>query len=398
MFLKLPFLTPLYLFSYNQFISRSLRILYLITGIKKIDYTDFIFSAFAVFIWDVNREVIGQEDPQPPPPDPDPCSGCAPENCCDSVCHDTPQYPCTILRGEEIVTECCPAPGQCCSDMPCCPGQCCSKQIGTEPGPSGPMPVFSYDCCEAAQDQYCCDEVCIGVASLSPDDGTEFDDKDGDPNTKSFIVNILEDGEGVVTVTATPNPGMSADDLPSCWSLTGGDVQDKLHTEVDKAICGTTIVTCTARTSYKQITIYVCGGWLSLKASAITWPGLHGWWQLEVCPNCLRFVPTDLREQLSEAGYWPAGKDKALTEPGDVFDGEQGYTPTGYRVFAIPFTQLKMALLHVKDLSEDEDDIFDWLAHNCTHEACHVAQAGGVPLLTLPTPFALAEWLRFFDF
>jgi len=49
----------------------------------------------------------------------------------------------------------------------------------------------------------------IEVASLLPDAGTEIDDGDNDPNTKSFVVGIVDPNHepNVVTVTATPNPG-----------------------------------------------------------------------------------------------------------------------------------------------------------------------------------------------
>ena len=124
----------------------------------------FIFSVFAVFIWDVNREVIGQEDPQPPNPPPDPCTtGYCGDNCCSK-----PPSACCGEHADQCCSNgcCCGANGgscchgECCSDMPCCPGQCCSKQTGTEPGPSGPTPIYSYDCCERASGEHCCNEEC----------------------------------------------------------------------------------------------------------------------------------------------------------------------------------------------------------------------------------------------
>ena len=95
----------------------------------------------------------------------------------------------------------------------------------------------------------------VAVASLLPDEGTEIDDGDGDPNTTSYAVCIAD--TGVVTVTATPDPSVSEENLPACWTLTGGTGSGKLSRTVDKTTAGVTTITCSCNTSSKTTKIYV---------------------------------------------------------------------------------------------------------------------------------------------
>ncbi|MDY7011783.1 MAG: hypothetical protein SVV80_13680, partial [Planctomycetota bacterium] len=75
--------------------------------------------------------------------------------------------------------------------------------------------------------------IVVEVASLLPDQGTEVDDGDADPDTKWYVVPFVEGG-GDVTVTATPNPAVSEADLPADWTLTGAHVEGKLVSFVYK--------------------------------------------------------------------------------------------------------------------------------------------------------------------
>ena len=98
--------------------------------------------------------------------------------------------------------------------------------------------------------------IVVEVESLLPDEGTELDDGDGDPNTKLFVVCIVPPSPpSTLTVTATPNPSVAEEDLPDCWTLTGGT--GKLTRTVDKTTAGTTVITCTAGSSSKTTTIYI---------------------------------------------------------------------------------------------------------------------------------------------
>jgi hypothetical protein len=93
-----------------------------------------------------------------------------------------------------------------------------------------------------------------GQWSAEPDTCTEFEDGDGDPDTKSYASSIAESGE--ITVTATPSPSMSEAELPDSWTLTGG-AGTRLTRTIDRTIAGITTITCTAGSSSKENTIYV---------------------------------------------------------------------------------------------------------------------------------------------
>jgi len=117
--------------------------------------------------------------------------------------------------------------------------------------------LYVYDDDGGWRSQYSdsCRVYVVEVASLLPDEGTEFDDGDADPDTKSFAVCIAD--TGVVTVTATPNPSVSEGNLPACWTLTGGTGSGKLSRTVDRTTSGITTITCTAGSSSKTTKVYV---------------------------------------------------------------------------------------------------------------------------------------------
>ena len=84
-----------------------------------------------------------------------------------------------------------------------------------------------------------------------------IDDSDGNPDTRSYVVAVSD--AGVVTVTATPYPSLSAQNLPSAWILTGtgGTRIDNLTYTVDRTTPGVAKVIVTCGSSSKTITIYV---------------------------------------------------------------------------------------------------------------------------------------------
>ena len=95
----------------------------------------------------------------------------------------------------------------------------------------------------------------VEVASATVSEGTEIDDGDGNPNTKTFV---LCKGTGNATVTATANPSMTEAQLANtCWTTTGGTGTAKLTRTVSKATAGSTTVNFTAGTSYKTVTVKV---------------------------------------------------------------------------------------------------------------------------------------------
>ena len=139
---------------------------------------------------------------------------------------------------------------------------------GTTPGGNSSSFSCSYDeagtktvtvtakCCVGISESTDVTVTVVEVESLLLNDG-EFDDGDDNPDTKSFVV--CKADSGVVTVTATPNPGVAEADLPSCWSLSGGTPVGlgKLRQTVDKTASGVTTITCTAGSSSKITRIYV---------------------------------------------------------------------------------------------------------------------------------------------
>ena|GEM_PF-1996334 len=100
----------------------------------------------------------------------------------------------------------------------------------------------------------------VAVESLLADAGVEVDDSDGDSNTKSYVVSIVDPNTSpnYVTVTATPNPGdVPEANLPPGWTLTGGTGTDKLTRTVSRTSAAKTVITCTSGCSTKTTRIYV---------------------------------------------------------------------------------------------------------------------------------------------
>jgi len=71
----------------------------------------------------------------------------------------------------------------------------------------------------------------VVVEKLEPEDAENHEfDGDDDPNTRWFIYGV--DDSDPITVTATPNPSVSEEDLPEWWRLGG---QRKLTYDVDRS-------------------------------------------------------------------------------------------------------------------------------------------------------------------
>ena len=96
----------------------------------------------------------------------------------------------------------------------------------------------------------------VAVASLTASPGTEIDDGDGNANTKKYLACVLT-GDGLITVTAVPTPGLSENELPGCWTLEGGDGDGKLQKSVSSFEAGSETVTCTAGSSSRIVTVCV---------------------------------------------------------------------------------------------------------------------------------------------
>jgi len=124
-------------------------------------------------------------------------------------------------------------------------------------------------CCgeeSSCQDKDDTDTVKVTVVDLTsleleiedPNEGAEIDDEDEDEDTKSYIVK--KGLEGVLTVTATPDPNDV--ELPDCWSLTctqgSATIADNKKTaEINKTTTGKTVIQCTCGSTTKTVTVYV---------------------------------------------------------------------------------------------------------------------------------------------
>lgn len=95
----------------------------------------------------------------------------------------------------------------------------------------------------------------IGIASLLPDQGVEFDDGDNDPDTRAYALGVAT--SGVVTVTATPTPAVSESLLPPCWGLGGGNGTGKLVQTVSKTTPSLTSITCSCGNTSKTVKMYI---------------------------------------------------------------------------------------------------------------------------------------------
>jgi len=153
----------------------------------------------------------------------------------------------------------------------------------------------------------CCDDNSkevdmhvVEVSSLEPDEGTEIDDGDSDPNTRAFVV--CKADEGYVSVIAESNPHIGEPNLPSCWVLTGGSVQNKLLTRIGKTAASTTDVFCSAGISAREVTIHVVDMTIDIWAE-------DSWQRVDDDPNItvLKGTKYTFRANLNpEISPWPS--------------------------------------------------------------------------------------------
>ena len=80
----------------------------------------------------------------------------------------------------------------------------------------------------------------VEVDSITPDDGKEVDDGDGNTDTKAYVVQV--DTSGSVNVTAKSKPSVAESKLPACWNLSGGTGSGKLTRMVSKTTTAVTIL------------------------------------------------------------------------------------------------------------------------------------------------------------
>lgn len=96
----------------------------------------------------------------------------------------------------------------------------------------------------------------FSVASLVPDEGSEIDDKDGNPNTRLFAVRV-EPGKQV-KVEASLDPNWANTYVPTCFAMSGGcEGSHPRERSVDRSAAGLFVITASIGSSQKETTIAV---------------------------------------------------------------------------------------------------------------------------------------------
>lgn len=212
------------------------------------------------------------------------------------------------------------------------PSRLCSswgtRTFSTSGGP------FSVTATYNTETSYAVRVTAVEAAALSQNLGTWWDDRDGNPNTDTYLV---RHGPGVVTVTATPSPLISESELPSCWTFTGGDAvgSGKLQRTVDRTIPAKTVFTATAGSSTKQVTIIVYRATLGVRADQGNRFAIelgHSWWTIGLTADAKNVLRGTDAVYVDDAGYWPDFEWVVLvvSGPGKVDLGAQGHPTTGY--------------------------------------------------------------------
>lgn len=251
------------------------------------------------------------------------------------------------------------------------------------------------------------------VKSLLPNEGLEIDDKDGDSNTKTFVIPIAASGD--LTITAVPEPRLDEAELPAEWTLTGGSGTSKLVRTISKSSTSKTTLTCTCGSSSKTTTIYVYKAELYLYADAGDWSTDkygHSWWELK-CDNDIKGLIKTLNPGLTYerffgiGGWWPDMSDPniivdpikgwAIKARGKVIFGRQSiHIPTGSKHWQIGYRSFVNALNYAKDLEKSGQN-WTVYSNNCTDQAVLVGNSAGIHTISIfgvTSPRNLSDWLN----
>jgi len=142
----------------------------------------------------------------------------------------------------------------------------------------------------------------VEVEKVEADAGDEFDDMDGNPDTKTVV--LKKDTAGLVTVTATPKPVLAEDKLPNCWTVNkdagATDVGNgKLKWTVPKNTADANAIKVTSGASYKKTKVVVAN--VQFKEDVSQDYGFDDWTDPKCrAPVQLGCVP---RKSLAETGF-----------------------------------------------------------------------------------------------
>lgn len=229
-----------------------------------------------------------------------------------------------------------------------------------------------------------------------------FDDQD--PN-KATVLTARTDhdiyGSGWLNLRADPNPPVESEsELPSGWTLTGGQVLSKRYARVDRSLTGTTTVRAQAGTSYKERMVLVYKAVLQVQTDEADhwWELGHSWWRVRLEPaGAVAYLEPELRPYLDFGGYWPVdGSKKFLGGEGEVRMGNAaavgGHSTTESGAWEVCWTPLCVLLSIIKDLDDSPGNW--WIPeHTCSTVAVEMAGYVGVSGLNGGSPWWLHDSL-----
>ena len=230
----------------------------------------------------------------------------------------------------------------------------------------------------------------VGPTSLVADQGSN-------PGGPTDIVDWAE--SGVVTVTATPNPNMSPDDLPDCWSMSGGtEVSKTVHT-VPKSVACLTPIIASAGTSSRTVVVAVVDCHMSRfsrrpSCTLCTTDWGHSWWEFVLLPSAAKPLVDGspyVQALINDSVGYRNTIDNATTGPGEVTVGSQGAADC-QRSWSTGFSGLRAGIYYSYNLQQSPGT-YNWLSNNCTIQEEDTAGDAGLTLCGCTTPRGLCNWL-----
>ncbi|MFA5206663.1 MAG: hypothetical protein WC708_19865, partial [Lentisphaeria bacterium] len=227
----------------------------------------------------------------------------------------------------------------------------------------------------------------LKVDALLPDTiEREIDDGDGNPDTRTFVVNMLLVAGSVITVTAVPAPSIAEANLPACWMLevTEGTASGsgKLVRTIDRTQASKTVLRCSCGNE-KITTVYVVHCTYSAFCDNAGLIG-HGWWHLSIEPasavqGVLRNISPPFTWMVnSDGGFFPVHQGQSHDD-GWIDIGGQGHTATAHHDWMITFQNLVNGL---NDLSAwlAAPGAYDYDTRNCVWGTIRIGNASGVAM------------------
>jgi hypothetical protein len=237
----------------------------------------------------------------------------------------------------------------------------------------------------------------------------ELDDGDDNVMTRVFVIpiaNALEVPAVSVTVRSIIVPSLSEGELPSNWTLQGGDGIGKLSRTIGRTVLAGAsksefTFTFGGADSGLRTTVYVYEASVTLYADQGDMQNIdvgHSWGRFDLDAYIRELVPQDSRQYLQEVGFWPSisGSGNCV---GDVRLGTGAvgcHVPSGLNNHSVLFSSLSVALSQVK-ASDDNPPWYHLFNYNCTDYAIGFGQIVNFYTMDpdgVSTPWAFSSWLN----